>query len=472
MYDVIIIGAGVTGSIIAHNLSKYNLKVCVLERHSDVAEGATCANSAVVHSGHDPKSGTLKAKFNFLGNRMYRKFCEELQIEFKEIGAFVVATTEEEEKTLETLINNCIERDIPYDVLTGDEAREIEPNLSDNVSKALSLPTTGMIEPWEVSIASMEEAMLNGVELMLNHEVKKIEKCDDHFKVDDIEGKVVINCAGIYADKIAEMVDSHPYKIIPRKGEYYILDHTGEPLVKHIIYPVPSAKGKGVLAIPTIHNNILLGPNSDVIEDKDDTSTGSGLDYVKSEIVKTMKNIPFNKMIHTYAGIRPTPDTHDFYIKEDDNVKNFIHVGGIESPGLASSPAIAKEVCDNIVLPKFNPTPKENYIRRKPFIRMSKMTNEEKNELIRKDSDFGVLVCRCEKISLGEIKDVINRKCGATTIKGVKKRCRPGMGRCQGGFCEPEVVKILEKELGIDPMSIRQKDIGSEIFTSNAKEDL
>ena len=473
MFDITIIGAGITGSLIAHGLSKYDLKVLVLERENDVAEGATGANSAMVHSGHDPKPGTLKCRYNVLGNRMYPDLCRELQVDFMPIGAFVVATDDIEEEKLETLIRQCQERNIPYEVLSGDQAREIEPNLSDGVTKALSLPSTGIIMPFEVTIAAMEEAMLNGVELKLGYEVKKINREADHFLInDEIETKLVVNCAGAHCDDVTAMLRPSPYKVITRKGEYFVLDHLEEYL-HHVIYPTPSLKGKGVLAIPTVHGNIMLGPNSDEIEDKDDDATGNGLDYIRKEINKTMKNVPFNKLIHTFAGLRPHIDLGDFYIREDDEIKNFIHVAGIESPGLTAAPAIAKDVIDGIIMPKFTERrAKESYVHRKPFIDMRHMSFEEKAKLIEEDPDFGKIICRCEKISMGQIKDVIRRKCGATTIKGVKVRCRPGMGRCQGGFCEPEVLRILSEELNKKVTDIKLDRDGSNVLLADAKEDL
>jgi len=472
-YDVTIIGAGITGSLIAHKLSKYNLNVLILDKGNDVSQGATGANSAMVHSGHDPKSGTLKCKYNVLGNRMYPDLCKELQVAYDPIGAFVVATDNEEVEKLEVLMNQCIDRQIPYEILSGDKARELEPNLSDNVCKALSLPTTGVITPWEVTIAAMEEAMLNGVELKLSYEVNIIKKTDDGFIInDEIKTKVLVNAAGVNCDDITNMLRVSPYKVEAKKGEYYILDHTGEQLVSRVIYPVPTSKGKGVLAVPTVHHNILIGPNSDYCENKDDVSTGSGLDYVKSQINKTIKNIPYNKMIHNFAGLRPHIDLNDFYIQEDDEIKNFIHVAGIESPGLTSAPAIAKDVVENIIIPKFNTSQKVNYIRRKPFIKMYELDDEKQAEVIKNNSDYGKIVCRCEKISLGEIKDSINRKCGATTIKGVKLRCRPGMGRCQGSFCESEVFKIIYEQTNTNQKDIKLANDGSEIVSSFAKENL
>ena len=474
MLDIVIIGAGITGSLIAHRLSKFDLRVLVLEKESDVAEGATGANSAMVHSGHDPKPGSFKCKYNLEGNRMFPDLCKELQVAYVPIGAFVAAGSPEEEEKLENLVKQCEERNVPYEILNGEEAKKLEPNLADHISKVLSLPTTGIVTPWEVTIAAMEEAILNGTELKLNYEVKKIEKKDDHFIInDEIETKIIINCAGAHCDEITEMLRESPYHVQTRKGEYFVLDHLNGTFVNHVIYPVPGPKGKGVLAVPTVHGNVLLGPNSDEIEDKEDDSTGSGLDFVRTQISTTMKNIPFHKMIHTFAGLRPHIDLRDFYIQEDDQIKNFVHVAGIESPGLSAAPAIAKEVCDNIVLPKFaDAKERKEYLRRKPFINMEKMSEEEINELIKKDPSFGRIVCRCEKISEGQIRDVINRKCGARTIKAVKMRCRPGMGRCQGGFCEPEVVKILARELneGIDEIRLDRQ--GSNVLVSMAKEEL
>lgn len=474
MLDIVIIGAGITGSLIAHRLSKFDLRVLVLEKESDVAEGATGANSAMVHSGHDPKPGSFKCKYNLEGNRMFPDLCKELQVAYVPIGAFVAAGSPEEEEKLENLVKQCEERNVPYEILSGEEAKKLEPNLADRISKVLSLPTTGIVTPWEVTIAAMEEAILNGTELKLNYEVKKIEKKDDHFIInDEIETKIIINCAGAHCDEITEMLRESPYHVQTRKGEYFVLDHLNGTFVNHVIYPVPGPKGKGVLAVPTVHGNVLLGPNSDEIEDKEDDSTGSGLDFVRTQISTTMKNIPFHKMIHTFAGLRPHIDLRDFYIQEDDQIENFVHVAGIESPGLSAAPAIAKEVCDNIVLPKFaDAKERKEYLRRKPFINMEKMSEEEINELIKKDPSFGRIVCRCEKISEGQIRDVINRKCGARTIKAVKMRCRPGMGRCQGGFCEPEVVKILARELneGIDEIRLDRQ--GSNVLVSMAKEEL
>ena len=474
MYDITIIGAGITGSLIAHGFSKYDLSVLVLEKESDVAEGATGANSAMIHSGHDPKPGTLKCHYNLRGNRMYPLLCKELQVAYKPIGAFVAAVSAEEEEILDTLIAQCQEREVPYEVLSGEEARKEEPNLSDNVTKVLSLPTTGIVTPFEVCIAAMEEAMENGCELKLNYEVRKLEKKEDHFLInDEIESRILINCAGTHCDDITGMLRESPYHVEARKGEYFVLDHLNGEFVKHVIYPIPTAKGKGILAVPTVHENVMLGPDAQPCPDKDDESTGEGLDLIRGEITKTMKNIPYHKMIHTFAGLRPHIDLNDFYIQEDDQIEGFIHVAGIESPGLTAAPAIAEDVVEKIVLPKFAGCQrKEEYVRRRPFLDLNRMSEEEVNQRIEEDPDFGKMICRCEKVSEGQIRDVIRRKCGARTIKGVKMRCRPGMGRCQGGFCEPEVLRILSEELHLPVEEICLNREGSNVFVAAAKEDL
>ena len=473
MNDIVIIGAGITGCLIAHELSKMKCNVVVIEKNFDVATMASGANSAIIHSGHDPKEGTLKAKFNLEGNRLYPELCKELKVAYKNIGAFVVATNLEEEKTLEGLILNCENRKIPYEILNAEEARNLEPNLADGITKVLSLPSTGIITPWEVCIAAMEESINNGVILKLNEEVKDIKKENDKFIIttnkSTYDTKIVINCAGLYADEIAKLVNADSYKITARRGEYLVLDHK-QQFIKRVIYPIPSVKGKGVLAIPTIHNNILLGPNAEYVDDKEDNETTNALSAVKKDILRVLKNIPFQNVIHTYAGLRPTGDTHDFVIKEDENVKNFIHVSCIESPGLTAAPAIAKYVCEELIHEDYEL--KKEYIHRKRHIVMNDLNDDEKKKLIEMNPDYGKIICRCEKVSLGEIKDVINRSCGATSINGVKKRCRPGMGTCQGGFCEPQILDILSRELKIEKNKICKNGPGSEIILCNAKENL
>lgn len=481
MVDIAIIGAGIIGSFLAHDLSMYEGSIMVLDKNADVANGTTMANSAIVHSGHDPKEGTLKAKLNVRGNEMYEKVCKSLGVEFERTSAYVVATSEEEENTLENLYEQAKKRNVPAMYVPIEKAREEEKNLSDKVIKVLELPSTGIICPWEVVIALMEEAVLNGVDLHLECEVEEIikrknkEKTYYEIKTNQgiFEAKMVINAAGVYADKIYSMVskDQKLISIKARKGEYYVLDRLKEPFVKRVIYPVPSEKGKGVLAVPTVHGNLLLGPNSNVIENKEGiNNTKSALDYIKAELEKTVKNVPMDKVIRAFAGLRSTGTTNDFVIEEAKEMDNFINVACIESPGLASAPAISEYVIEEIIKPKQKLRAKKETKNRKPYINLKHMSEEEREALVKKDPSFAKIICRCEQISEGEILDAIRRAVGGTTVKGVKKRCRPGMGRCQGGFCEPLVVDILARELGVSPLEVRLDSKDSTLLIDTTKE--
>lgn len=460
MYDVIIIGAGIAGTMLARDLSRYHLKTAVLDRNNDVADEATMANSAIVHTGYDPENGTLKAKLNVEGARLYPKLCEDLHCHYKRVGAYVAAVGEEEEKHLNVLADRADRRNIPYHWLSGDEARKEEPNLSDNVTKVLDFYTTAVIYPWEVAQACMQVAVNNGTELYLNHTVTSIDNTDYGFIVHtddgDFDTKVVINASGISADKICAMVTDHPgFTIKPRKGEYYVLDSDCH-YVNHVIFPVPGPSGKGVLAVPTVYGNTLIGPDSVYTTGIPDTSTTSeGMGIVKNNINKTMKNIPFNKVIRTFAGLRPSSDSADFIIDEVKDAPGFINVASYESPGLASAPGMSRYVIDTFVSKHLDLKVNEKAVmsRKKPLV-MNELTPEERDAAIQKNPLYARIICRCEQISEGEIVDCIHAPVGATTIKGVKKRVRPGMGRCQGGFCEPRVLSILARELHCSPLDI------------------
>lgn len=457
MYDIIIIGAGIVGTILAKDLSQFHCKVALLDKENDVANGATNANSAIIHTGYDPEDNTLKAKLNVEGARMYESLCEELHCKYKTVGAFIVACGEEEEKHLDVLADRAKRRNIPFEWLSGDQAREKEKNLSLSVTKALNFYTTAVVYPWQIAEACAEVAVNNGVELLLNHEVIGINQSQDCYIVytssGDLETKMIINASGIYADQIHKMVSKEiKYEMKPKRGEYYVLDNDIS-FVEHIIFPVPSKKGKGVLAVPTVYGNTLLGPNSEL---QDDTGTSrDGLAYVKENIQKTMQNVPYQKVIRTFAGLRPSSTSKDFIIEEV--IPNFIDVASIESPGLASAPAIAKYVIENFVSKRITleNNPDATQTRKKPVV-MCELNDEEKNEMIRKNPLYGKIICRCESISEQEIIDCIHKPVGARSIKGVKKRVRPGMGRCQGGFCEPYVLEILARELNLSPLEVLQ----------------
>lgn len=474
MLDVIIIGTGITGAFVSRELARYDLDVLLLEKNNDVSNETTMANSAIVHSGYDPEPGSNKAKYNVAGNAMYAKVCKELDCHFKQIGSLTVAIDDEQVETLKELAIRSAINKVPVQLLSREEALAIEPNLSDITKGALLAPTAGIVYPWELAIALMENAMDNGVKLKLNNEVSAIEKTEHGFKVttnaDTYESKVVINCAGVFADAIHNMVAKETFSITPRRGQYFVLDKTVGEHVKHVIFPCPSANGKGVLVTPTTHGNMLIGPTSEVIHDKNGIQTTmDGLDFVKKHADLNVKNIPYHKVIRSFAGLRPSSDVHDFIIEEAADVKGFIDVAGIESPGLASSPAIAIEVV-RLVGKRLELKPMKDFNPiRKGYTTFLDLSIEEKKKIVDKEPMYGQIICRCETITEGEIVDCIRRNCGATTIKGVKKRARAGMGRCQGGFCEPLVLEILARELGIDVMDVNYDCLGSTILIEETK---
>lgn len=470
MQDIVIIGAGIVGSFLAHDLSKFDLKVTVIDKENDIANGTSMANSAIIHTGYDPKEGTLKAQLNVKGARMYPQICKDLQIDYQRCGAYVVACNEEEIQTLEDLKKRADQRNIESHYLDRDEIVRNEKNISDAVIKALSFPDTAIIYPWQCAIALMEEAILNGVNLILGEEVLRIEEMNDVFFVHNekevIQTKIIINAAGCGAEKIADMIEPSPFHIVCKKGEYFVLSKQARDLVHHIIYPVPTKKGKGVLAVPTTHGNILLGPNSQVCEAEDLSVTAEGLDYVQEHLARIVKNVPYKEVIRSYCGLRPTGNQGDFYIRPSTKNDKLIHVGCIDSPGLASAPAISDFVIRNYVKELLELIPKHNYIKRNAPLVMAHLNEKERNEIIKDQPLYGKIVCKCEKISYQEIVDAVHGPCGAKTIKAVKKRVRPGMGKCQGGFCEIEVAKILSKELNIPLTEVlydeRHSDLGTE----------
>lgn len=468
MYDILIIGAGITGTFLARDLSRYQLQIALLDKEDDIACGASMANSAIIHSGHDPKPNTLKARLNVRGNELYERICQELGTAFRRTSAFVAASSQEESRTLDRLEQQAKERRIPVLRLSRQDAIQKEPHLSDQVTEVLELPSTGIITPWEVAIALAEEAVLNGVDLLLQREVVAISRDGSGYAVTarDPAGSLhtcrtrrIIDAAGVYADQIYGLVSEKQkdpaaarFTIRPRKGEYYVIDHETPPLVQRVIYPVPSDKGKGVLVVPTIHNNLLIGPNSDYVDDKDDVgNTSEALAYVRQEITRTVKDIPFHKVIRSFSGLRPSGSTHDFIIEEAPDAPGFYLAAAIESPGLTAAPAISEYIIQELLAPAMPLIPKEHILHRRPFTATRELTPEQYNKKIQENPAYGHIICRCEQISEGEILDAIHRPAGARTIKGIRKRCRPGMGRCQGGFCEPLVTELLCRELSLSP---------------------
>ena len=454
MYDVAIIGAGVVGGLLARTLSRYNLKVCILEKENDVAMGATKANSAIVHAGFDAKPGTLKAKLNVRGSEMMENIATELGVKYQRNGSLVIGFNEEDRKALEELLERGIQNGVKGLEILGQEAvRRIEPNISDHVTCALHAPTGAIICPYELAVAAIGNAMDNGVDLKCNFKVTGINPAGEGYEIlsetDCVRAKFVVNAAGVYSDEIAKLIGDFSIEVHPRKGEYILLDKGEGSILTHTIFRTPSKMGKGILVTPTVDNNLLLGPTSaDRLDKTDADTTKEGFDNILKEAAENVNGIPFNKAITSFCGLRAVGNTGDFIIRSPR--KGFIHAAGIESPGLSASPAIAEYIIDMLKkqgLPlkkktNFNPV-------RKPMHAFREASIEEKNKMIKENPAYGKIVCRCEKVSEGEILDALRQNPKATDLAGVKRRTRAQMGRCQGGFCGPYIVELIAKETGM-----------------------
>ena len=488
-YDVAIIGAGVIGSALFRELGKFRLSTVLIEKENDVALGCSRANSAIVHAGYDPPTGTLMARFNVEGNRMYPQLCAELSVPFRQNGSLIVALTDEELPQLHNLYENGTRNGVEgLEVVDADAVRRLEPNLKESIRGALVAPTGGIVGSYEFTTALAENGVVNGGEVLLNSEVVKIEKFakdgtllenkkqEGNFRLtfrdgSSIDARFVVNAAGIYSDVVQQLIGEKRFTVKPRKGEYYILDKRQGGLVDRTIFMCPSKLGKGVLISPTVHGNLLVGPDAQDGEDKEDFSTTKqGLEFVRNMSKLLSDKVDFSDAIRNFAGLRSLPDGKDFIIERDPDVAGLVNLAGIKSPGLTSAPAIAVyavqlladcglDLKDN---PDFNPNRTE--------IRFSSLSEEEKIALIAKDSRYGRVICRCEEVTEGEIVDSIRRPLGARTLDGVKRRCRPGSGRCQGGFCGPRVLEILSRELGVSRESIMKDKDGSYILLGDTKE--
>lgn len=475
MYDVTVIGAGVTGGMVARKLSAYDIKVCVLEKDNDVATGATKANSAIVHAGFDAKEGSLKAKLNVKGSEMMKQVTDELGVKYKNNGSIVIGFNDEDRKILEALLERGRTNGVKdLRIVEREELTQIEPNISKNAKCALLAPTGAIVCPYELTVAAIGNAMDNGVDLKLNFEVTDIKKIDGGYEVisgeQSIKTKYIVNAAGLYADKIAAMVGDESFEIHPRRGEYILLDKECGEMVKHTIFRTPSKMGKGILVSPTVDGNLLTGPTSVDMEDKDDkATTAEGFAHVIKETGENVEGVPFNKTITSFCGLRAVGSTGDFIINAADG---FVNAAGIESPGLSASPAIAEYIAEllkeqGLALEEkadFKPT-------RKAMHAFREMSIDEKNEVIKKDKSFGKIVCRCEGVTEGEILEAIRTNPKPTDLDGVKRRTRAQMGRCQGGFCSPYIVELLAKECNVPYEKVTKSGGASFVNTAKTKED-
>ena len=470
--DVIIIGAGVTGCAIARELSRYQLDICVVEKESDICEGTSKANSGIVHGGFDAKPGTLNARLNVQGNAMMEELSKKLDFPFQRNGSMVVCQSAEEMRVLEELLQRGLANGVKdMRILSRTEALEMEPNLADSVYAALLVPSGGIVCPFGLNIALAENAAANGVAFRLETEVLSIEKLPEtdaaacgmcngylvHTDKGDLQTRFLINAAGVYADTFHNMVSEKKLHITPRRGDYLLLDRTAGGHVHHTIFQLPSEYGKGVLVTPTVHGNLMVGPTAIDIEDREATATtAEGLAQVMEKCGKSVKDVPLKQVITSFAGLRAHEDGGEFIIGEAGDAKGFIDAAGIESPGLSSAPAIGqyvREIMEGLTELK----EKSRFIEtRKGIVRFAECSREVQQELIRQNPAYGKIICRCETITEGEILDAIHRLLGATTLDGIKRRTRAGMGRCQAGFCMPKVMDILARELGLELKDIRK----------------
>ena len=475
-YDVVIIGAGVTGSAVARYLSRYDVRALVIEREEDVCAGTSKANSAIAHAGFDAEAGSKMAYYNVKGSRMMEALSKELDFPYNRCGSLVVCLAEEDRPKLTALYENGLKNGVEgLEIIEREQLLQMEPQIADEAVAALWAPTGAIVCPFGLTIALAENAAVNGVEFKLETEVTGIEKIEEGFAVATDKGtfttKAVVNAAGVYADVFHNQFAEKKIHITPRKGEYFLLDHQASGFVTHTVFQLPGKYGKGVLVSPTVHDNIIVGPTATDIEDKEGTNTtAAGLAEVGQKSALAVKDIPLRQTITSFAGLRAHEDGHEFVIGELTEAPGFFDCAGIESPGLTSAPAIGEEVSD-MIAEKLGLQKKENFqAERKGIVEAKKLSLEERNALIKENPAYGQIICRCESISEGEIIDAIRRPLGAKSLDGVKRRVRAGMGRCQAGFCSPRVMEILARELSVDESTITKNGKDSRIIVGIAKD--
>ena len=474
MYDVAIIGSGITGSACAYFLSKYKLKIAVLEKNNDVCCGTTKANSAIIHAGYDPNPETKMAKLNVRGSAMAKDICARLDVPYEQIGSLVVAFSEEEAKTVEKLFERGNANGVPdLKILNRKELKEAEPMISDEALCALYAPSAAIVNPWEYGLAMAETAVRNGTEILLESKVTSIKKENGVFKISagekEIEAKYVINAAGVNCDDVHNMIAPPKFRVIPSAGEYYLLDKSEGKRARHVIFQCPNKDGKGVLVSPTVHGNLIVGPNADA-RDKDDTSTKTRcLDFVREKAVKSVPSINFRENIRNFTGVRAATEIDDFII--EFACEGFLDLAGIKSPGLSAAPAIAELAVKMLGESGLALEEKESFTDERTHLRFKHLSDEEKNNAVKKNSAYGRVICRCETITEGEIIDALNSPIPPVSLDGIKRRAGTGMGRCQGGFCGPKVLEIMAKYKNEPFEAVLQDNTGSVILTGKTKSE-
>lgn len=473
MYDVVVIGCGITGAAIAYQLSRYQLKVAVLEGENDVAQGATKANSAILHAGYDPLPGSLMARLNVRGVALAREICEKLDVPRWENGSLVLAFSQEELPTLQTLYDRGIANGVEVELLSARQVREMEPNLSEQVVGALHAPTAAVCLPWEYCLAMAETAVRNGVELFLENQVTAIEKAEEGWHVitdkGEYDARFVVNAAGVFAHEVQAMAAPCDWEMKPARGEYYLLDKSEGGRVNKVIFQCPSAVGKGVLVSPTVHGNLIVGPDSSPVVGQDVTNTAAGLAFVRNTAVRSVPSVDFRQSIRNFAGVRAHASTGDFIIGEVAEAPGFFNAAGICSPGLSAAPAIGEYLVELMGEAGLELQEKADFIDSRKRIKFNHLSPEEKAALVEENPAYGRVICRCETVTEGEIVAAIHSPIPPRSVDGVKRRVGAGLGRCQGGFCGPRVVELLCRELGLSPSEILQDRAGSYMLVEETK---
>jgi glycerol-3-phosphate dehydrogenase len=476
VYDITIIGAGVIGCFLAREFSRYDLKICILEKEYDVSTKTSSANSGIIHAGYDAAPGSLKGMLNARGNIMMEQVSRELGFPFKRIGSLVLSFNEKGSLKLRKLYNQGIKNGIKnLQILSARSLKEMEPNISDKAREALYSPDAGIVCPYEMAFGAIENAVENGVSIFLDCEVKGIRKKGNVFNISstkgDIKTRFVLNAAGVYSDKIAAMAGDKSFKIRGRKGEYLLLDKSQGSLLNTVVFQPPTKKGKGVLVTPTVDGNLLIGPTAVDTDKEDNATTYRGASEIARKALKSVPAIDLSETITTFAGIRATPyPSNDFIIRESTENSGFFNVAGIDSPGLSSAPAIAEFVV-SMFAGRLNLVRKTDFnAYRNPVRRFCEMDENEAARAIEANPLYGRIVCRCETVTEAEIVESIKRPLGARTIDGVKRRTRSGMGRCQGGFCTPRITEILTRELGISPGDVKKNGGRSFLLARQTKD--
>lgn len=477
MYDVAIIGCGVVGAATAYALSRYELDILILEADNDVSNATSKANSAILHAGYDPHPDTLMAKLNVRGAEMAKELCEKLDIPYRNCGSLVVAFSEQEMATVNELYERGVQNGVEgLEVVGQQRLREMEPNISETAVGALYAPTAAIVNPWEMTLAMAETAVRNGADLRLNSQVTSILPAAEEggYLLETTGGafkaRYVVNAAGLYADAVHNMVAPPAFTIKPDRGEYFLLDKSEGIRAMHVVFQCPTPAGKGTLVSPTVHGNLIVGPNNEHPHDRDDmATTADGQAHVMETAKKSIPSINFRENIRNFSGIRAATEHDDFIIAEAEGAPGFIDLAGIKSPGLTAAPAIGEMAVEILRNKGLQAKEKAAFKDTRKRLRFFELTDEEKAKVVEENPDYGRVICRCETVTEGEILDALRAPIPPRSVDAVKRRCTTGMGRCQGGFCGPRIVEILAREYGLSPMDIPNDKEGSFILTAPTK---